>query len=465
VESTLTDFCAACRPQDRAVIYFGGHAFAKDGKAFLVPADGDMQEADGEGLIPLETFWKAVADCPAQQKVVLFDVCRLNEDGDAVRPGSEPMSKELQDLLHAPPKGVEVVTACSEGQTAKEFRRAPDVNDRAGSAFLHALQKAVGGKGVPAPAAADDPIPVTEWVAVAQEKFKERFGEKAPTLKHTAGEKVAAVAAVSTDPFPKRVEYAAAPKGADAKEVKALFDALAVAPIKVDEDAREDTGPKDDIADVVFFPADALANYKTDMTLEEAEKAADKFPLRAAAAKALKLIRDKWAKDKGSSVQTRFTGEANDAVKRTISAKQNAAVILEIDFQELIDEMEPLGKMLDKEESPYWQATFLYAQAQVKARYAFLCEYNLALGRIKTESLPDVSDKALGLQLASVEKMDSKKSVKEIAAAAKETFSDLIAKHKNTPWAVMAKQYRVIALGLKWQEYKPPAMVDKDKDN
>lgn len=466
VETTLARFCTACRPQDRAVIYFGGHAVAKDGKAYLVPADGDTQEADGEGLIPLEAFWKTLADCPAQQKVVLFDVCRLNEDGDVVRPGSEPMSKELQDLLHAPPKGVEVVTACSEGQTAREFRRKPDVSYPAGSAFLHALREALVVKdGVPVPADADDPIPVAQWAAAAQERLKVRFGDTAPTLKHTAGEKAAAVAAVPTEPAPKRVEYAAAPKGADAKEVKALFDALALAPIKVDEDAREEAGPGDDIADVVFFPADALAAYKTDMTPEEAEKAGDKFPVRAAAARALKLIRDKWAKDKATSVQTRFTGQANDAVKKSISARQNATAFLEIDFQELIDEMEPLGKELDKEESPYWRATFLYAQAQVKARYAFLSEYNLALGRIKTESLPDVSDKALGLQLTSVEKMDSKKAVKEIAAAAKETFSDLIAKHKGTPWAVLAKQYRAVALGLKWQEYKPPAMAAKDKDD
>lgn len=464
-DQTLTDFCKSCRPQDRVVIYFGGHAFQKDGKAYLVPADGDMLEPTGEAMIPLEAFWATLADCPAQQKVVLFDVCRLNEDSDTVRPGSEPMSKELEDLLHAPPKGVEVVTACSQAQTAREFRRAPDGLTPPGSVLLHALRDALkAGKDVPAPVKADDPIPVAEWVAAAQGKIKERFGDKAQTLKYTAGEKAEAVAAAPDEKPPERFAFAPMPKGADVKELRAVFDALALAPIKIDEDAREDAGLADSLADVVFFPADALADYKTDMTLEEAEKAGDKFPVRAAAAKALKLIRDKWGKDKGAAVLTRFTGEANDAVKKDIGMKQLMPALLEADLGELDEDMEKAKKVLDKEESKYWKAMFLYAYAQTKARLAFMNEYNLMLGRIRTDSLPEFN-KAVGLQLVSVEKMESKKDVKEMAAAAKETFAELIAQHKGTPWAVMAKQYRVVALGLKWQEYKPPVLTDKGKDD
>lgn len=462
-EQTLAEFCKTCRAQDRAIIYFGGHAFAKDGKAYLVPADGDLQEEDG--LIPLEAFWKTVAECPAQQKVVLFDVCRLNEDGDAVRPGSEPMSKELADLLHAPPKGVDVVTACSEGQTAREYRRAPDRLTPAGSVFLHALRDALkAGKGVPAPAKPDDPIPVAEWVAAAQEKVKERFGDKGPTLKHTAGEAAEVVAANPDETPPARFAYAPTPMGADVAELKAVFDALALAPIKIDEDSREGTGLGDDIAEVVFFPANVLAEYKTDMTMEDAEKAGEKFPVRAAAAKALKLIREKWAKDKGSSVQTRFTGDATDAVKKEIKNKQTPLAILDDDLKTLAEEMEAAKKMMDKEESKYWQAMFLYAYAQTKARLAFVNEYNLILGRILTENLPEF-EKSLGLQLVSVEKMSSKADVKEMAEAAKKSFGELIEKHKGTPWAILAKQYRVVALGLKWQEYKPAAMADKSKDD
>lgn len=463
-EQTLTDFCATCRPQDRAVIYFGGHAFAQDGKAYLVPADGDMQEVEGGGLIPLADFWKIVRDCPAQQTVVLFDVCRLNEDGDAVRPGSEPMSKELQDLLHAPPAGVEVVTACSEGQTAREFRRAPDRLTPPGSVFLHALRNALkAGRDVPSPDEPNDPIPVAEWVATAQKKITERFGAKAQTLKFTPGEPAEAVAATDEKP-PERVAFVDPPKGADVKEVRAVFDALTLAPIKLDEDSRENAGAGESIADVVFFPANALADYKTDMTLDEAAAAGDQFPVRAAAAKALMLIREKWSKDKGTSVQTRFIGEANDAVKAEIKEKQKPAAILDLDLGEMADLLKEAEKDLPNEKSKYWQAMYLYAYAQTRARQAFVNEYNLILGRILTESLPEF-DKALGLQLVSVEKMESKRDIKDMAAEAKESFTELIEKHKGTPWAVMAKQYRVVSLGLKWQEYKPPVMVDKEKDD
>jgi len=462
-EATLAEFCATCRPQDRAVIYFGGHAFAQDGKAYLVPANGDMQEIEGGALIPLESFWKTLAECPAQQKVVLFDVCRLNEDGDAIRPGSEPMSKELQDLLHAPPPGVDVVTACSEGQTAREFRRAPDRLTPPGSVFLHALRNGLkNSQAVPTPGEANEPIPVAEWVAAAQGKIAERFGPTAQTLKFTAGAPVEVVA--TEQPPPERFAFVTPPKGADVKEVRAVFDILALAPIKVDEDARENASVGESLADVVFIPADALADYKADMTMEEAVAAGDKFPVRAAAAKALLFIRDKWAKDKKTGVQTRFSGSATDDVKKEVKEKQIPFADLDVDFNELNAELEKAKEKLDQEKSKYWRAMFLYASAQTKARLAFVNEYNLILGRILTESLPDFN-KDRGLQLVSVEKMESKKEYKQFAADAKETFTELIEQNKGTPWAVMAKQYRVVSLGLKWQEYKPPVMVEKDKDD
>ena len=81
--------------------------------------------------------------------------------------------------------------------------------------------------------------------------------------------------------------------------------------------------------------------HKTDMTMEEAMKAGEKFPVRAAAAKALKLIRDKWAKDKGSSVQTRFTGEASDAVKKEIKEKQTPLAALDDDLPDSFEPWDP----------------------------------------------------------------------------------------------------------------------------
>src|SRR4029077_5329364 len=145
IEQTYTQFCETSRPQDRVFIYYGGHAVEKDGKAYLVPVDGDFN--DVTSLIPLDDFWTKVKDCKAQQKVVVFDVCRLNEDGDTIRPGSEPMSEALEKkLLDGPPRA-QVVTTWPAGQNALEYRQTPfEYTDVAGSLFLSALRH-VADKG------------------------------------------------------------------------------------------------------------------------------------------------------------------------------------------------------------------------------------------------------------------------------------------------------------------------------
>ncbi len=150
-----------------------------------------------------------------------------------------------------------------------------------------------------------------------------------------------------------------------------------------------------------------------------------------------------------------FSGQTNDAVKKMILARQElpARAILELEGR--VAAMEKLAGELDQEPSKYWRATFEYALAQAKARLAFMHEYNFALGNIRTDSLPttDAGKGQVGLQLVSVEKMKSKKDVKEIADAAKELFAQIEKEHKGTPWAVLAKRDKAAALGLEWRPY------------
>ena len=99
VGETLAKFLDGSRAQDRVLFYFGGHAVEKDGRAYLVPIEGDPDEV--ETLIPLDEVYAKVAACPAQQKVVVWDVCRYNPERGRVRPGAEPMSEELEKKLTA----------------------------------------------------------------------------------------------------------------------------------------------------------------------------------------------------------------------------------------------------------------------------------------------------------------------------------------------------------------------------
>src|SRR5436305_6663052 len=69
VTETYRRFCETCREQDRVLIYSGGHAVEKAGRAYLVPADGDLD--DPASLIPLDDFWAALKGCKARQRVVV----------------------------------------------------------------------------------------------------------------------------------------------------------------------------------------------------------------------------------------------------------------------------------------------------------------------------------------------------------------------------------------------------------
>jgi hypothetical protein len=64
VQGTYQEFFKTSRGQDRIVVYFGGHALEKGGKAYLAPMEAEL---DGEGweqsLIPLEHFYAELQKC------------------------------------------------------------------------------------------------------------------------------------------------------------------------------------------------------------------------------------------------------------------------------------------------------------------------------------------------------------------------------------------------------------------
>ncbi len=469
-------FCDTSRAQDRVVIYFGGHAVEKDDKAYLVPVDGDL--AEPETLIPLDDLWTKLKDCRAQQKVVVFDVCRMNEDGDMVRPGSEKMSEKLEKLLLAAPPGVQVVVGCSAEQNGLEYRQVPvDAPDVAGSLLLSTLKYAANKRKSKdlLDDKPSDSIPVQGFVDVAKVRMKEvagltSKGDAVPVPKF-AGSEGAAVAFNADEPPARRFEYPAPPKSIPVADLAKISETVRIPLIRgtrVGPDGMSSTD-EEPVEGTVPFSADTMAAYKPDgVTDDEIKKDPEKYAIRKAALDALDTIRKQWkatqsADGMTSGLRDRFIGDTNDNVKKLIAAEQEtpARIILELDDR--AKEMDMLLPNLDKEPSKFWQATFLYALAQVKARLAFMNEYNLALGNIRTDTLPQRDDKKgqSGIQMVSVEKMKSKKDIRDIGEAAKEVYAKLADEHKGTPWAVLAKRSKVISLGLEW---RPLTEAGKAKD-
>ena len=57
-------FFETSRDQDRIVVYFGGHAIEKGGKAYLAPVEGEIDGDDWQKtLIPLDDFYAKLKAC------------------------------------------------------------------------------------------------------------------------------------------------------------------------------------------------------------------------------------------------------------------------------------------------------------------------------------------------------------------------------------------------------------------
>ena len=458
VTAAYEKFFETSRPQDHVVVYFGGHAVEADGKAYLVPADGDP--TDPATLIPLADFYAKLKACPAHQKVILFDVCRINEADDQVRPGGEPMTPTLEKALLAAPPGAQVVLACSAGQRALEYRQAPaDAPDVAGSLFLAALRSSVTpGKGSKEPKP-EDPLPVDTWESALKARMAEVAGatKKPVPVPKLAGRDPGPTELKPDDPPAKPMPMPPTPKGVKPADVKKLIAPAELPPLRPGESADQP------IETILPFPADALKAFQPDLvTAEQVKKEPDKYPVRAAALDALGYIRVQWGQA-GKNVMDRFDGATNDAVKKTVRGRQEAPARIILELEEKSRAMDALLPEVEKEKSKYWQVTFLYALAEVKTRLAFMHEYDNALAAIMTDNLPDRDPKKhSGLQLVSANAMKSKKDVKEIADAGRELYGKVVETAPGTPWAVLARRAKATGLGLAWQPLaKPTATKDE----
>lgn len=458
VRPTVERFFATSRAQDRVVFYFGGHAVEKDGKAFLVPSDGDPD--DPATLISVADVFARAKACPAQQKVLIFDVCRFNPQFGRQRPGSEPMSEALAKALHSPPAGMQVWTTCSAGENAVEL---PKTGGEFFAAFrLVADTGTILNKG----GLPEESIPVSTWSVPVAKKLGElvaKDGKPAQTPKLTGVDPTPAVANNTEEPPAARFEFPALPKGADPALVASIFQQLALPGVR---DDRSADAP--DLGSSFYFAEGVMKDYADDgVPVGTFDSDPEKYAVRLAAVDALKTIRDTWTRTKGDGsgrLRETFTGEADEKTKQLIEDEQTVPARIELELTLLLRKLEAAEKLLDKEPSKRWKATFRYAQAQALVRWAYINEYDLMLGAIRKNELPTLNKEKgeTGWQMVSVEKMKSKADVKEKAEAAKELFAKIAAEHKGTPWALLARQHVTVAVGLEWRAYNPSEGTVKD---
>ncbi len=447
-------FFETSRAQDRIVLYFGGHAFEKEGKAYIAPVEGDPDDIEAT-MIPLADFYAKLQACKATQKVVIWDVCRFNPDRGRQRPGSEPMTETLHKALSTPPDGVEAIVTCGPGENALEFSNL-SLEGRnnahyAGSAFLEAMKpsgksnRSPGKQPTPA-----DPIPVSDWLTAVAKRTAEMVGSL--SLKQTVkleGKMKATQVAFNPDEAPaKRFDFPVAPRGTSPGEIAQIVTEFSVPAIRRDVN---DTG-----LNTLAYRDEIMKDYKADVPLDEIMRDKEKYKFRVTTIRALDKIRKMWAIEPGATggpaMRDNFKTPVNDKLKKEIKEEQEFWAIGIAELELLNDDLDKVGALKDAEPKR-WQAHYEYARAVLKTRLAYMNEFNKLMGDVLTETLPAI-DKKLdqdGYKLTSSEKMKSKRDVQKIADEAQEAYAKLVTEHKGTPWAIQAKREKSFALGLVWQ--------------
>lgn len=465
---TFQKFFDSSRDQDRIFVYFGGHAVEKDGKAYLVPIEGDPEEV--ESLYPLDDFYAKLAACKAQQKVITWDVCRYNPQRGKVRPGSETMSAELEKALAKAPAGVQVILTCSAEQNALEFfsHQVPGESGEyavSGSSFLTAASYvAKKTKMASKTISPTDPLPIQTWVDALSKRMAtvaasapELEDKKRPSqVPKIIGEPRADQVAYNPgEATPARFELPMPPKGASPQLVAAIREEIRLPSLLKNEQG-------DDGLASFPFPADKLAEYKSDVTDDQIKKDKEKYAFENTVLDAFSKIRDIWdgkaLPGSKSDIRRVFEGETSDKAKKTIKEDQEYPAVAILALTEVMTSLEKAAPEREKA-TKRWQANYDYALAQTKVRLAFMNEYDLLLGQIFTPEVLPVLDREkaghTGWALASAVKMKSKKDVKAQAEEAQELYAKIIESYKGTPWEIQAKREKGIALGLEWQPYTP----------
>jgi hypothetical protein len=491
LEKTIRLFLSSSRSQDRVVLILCAHSIDVEGKPYIVPLEGDLD--DVKTLLPLSWLMQQLDECPAQQKLLIADFNRFDRARGKERPNGGKLAAGTEAMLKNPPKGVQVWSACSAGQYSYEFDEVAEYKGQAikGGAFLSMFSVAFleGSGGIQK---AEDPLPLDklskrvnadtsefsvgldagdEEEATPEKKDdtkpEDRKDDKKPAMKTNrpaqmpflVGEmKAEQLAYDASEPAPKPFSI---PLPADVfaagierpEQIESLLDQILLPSLK--------PGKASDAQvrfDKVFpFMTETMKEYNDNVTNEEIKKNKEKYPLRFAVVDAVERLR---AMNRGGTeiaLPTTITETDRSDANKTILARLQrgpARVLKDLDTI-----MEMLAKAADQrkdEKSKRWQAHFDYINAQVKSRYVYIHEYNSAVGLIRKDILPEL-DKSKGLdkgwKLASTERLLSGAEVKDMKNDAKKLYVKLIKEHPKTPWEILAKREKVMALGLQWEPY------------
>jgi len=455
IESTITDFLKSSRTQDHLMLVFVGHAVENDGQVYLAPIEGDLTEP--ASLIPLAWLYKELESCPAHQKILVLDVCRFSPTIGVERPGGQPMSAKMEEVIKVVPAGVQVITACAAEQRSMETDGEPLGVFMDG--FVDALQKGVPGQiqkqgdNFPIDKLFEGTVKNVEALAVEQ-KFKQTpkmYG----VFKDNGAEYDPA------EPMPPKLAITGLkPINKDGISlVKSVLEEIGTPPVKaseIDNSIRLEYLPP--ISDQI------IKEYaKVDAPETELQKNVKKARVELwvisnlpAPADIKKEVDDKRksAKVNLNVLKDGYRAPANEiAFKVTIENDEKEVARMFVNLQDALDDLKKSEEMKEAE-SKRWQANYDFMRARLEAQIAYLYEYQSMLGQMRKE-LPAMDPKIHGgWKLAATAKLQGDSAGKKLAKESTKTMEALVKNTAGSPWEVLAKREKFTTLGLEWQAAK-----------
>jgi len=453
IEKTISSFVESSRAQDRVVVLFVGHVVEIGAEAYLVPVEGEP--AVKETLIPLSWLYEQLARCKAQQKVLILDTCRFDTNQGLERPGSGPMTAALDALLQKPPAGVQVWSACTSGQYSYESYGSAFFLDKLDEALTSSVLKKIQEPQEPLPIEALAQVVNQSTATEVATRVASLDGQKAVQTPRLTGQMAEQGAPYDKEePLPRRIEIPTPPQPAGGvakqEQVQSILQEIDLPPLKM---VHHQHAPMA-MARLLPFSAEVIEHYRPDYSsIGEIEQGSARHPLRSQVIEAVKLLRATFdPTGPQSSLRESFQGASTERIKAEILKEQQKPALVHDQLMERLEALRKAGEQRDKETSPRWQAHYDTILAQLLARTAYVSEYNLMLGKIRKDELPELRPKVhTGWRLASCEKMQSGKDVKDMAAESKKLFAKVIREHPGTPWEMLAKREQLTALGLEWQ--------------
>jgi hypothetical protein len=471
LETTIKDFVNTCRDQDRIMIVFAGHgAYIEDpepedakkdenkkptGKAYLVPIDGNLKKP--ESLLTVKWVLNQLAQCKAQQKILVLDVFRYSPSRgfDMASPGEgeegkmpEAFDKELEN----PPAGVQVWTSCIKDQSSIEL----DL----GSAFLQALCHSLQGEAkMGGFSEAPQPIPIENLVVKVNQKLKDLLSpEKRTQLSRLSGKSVGGVAynrdeQLAASIMPLKAPMAAGAQAAGYAAIDNILKEIGELP-----PARETRGSGViRAANLPAFAAKKIDIYKADGNVADLHKLykkdavayAKEFPLRAAYFEAVDALKESTK----ISMREVLPGPVNPKDKTKFLKEQEPMGMSIFKLEQVLASVKDAGEKRDMETSKRWLANFDYAQGRLQSRLMYLFEYNYTLGQIRADNLPELAPGQSGWRIGvNSDKLNvTEKKAKDLRNDTKKVWARIQKEHEGTPWELLAQRESMVRLGLVWR--------------